>query len=165
VHPLEIPLTQALRVISKWGSGAKDPVTSAKNIVTVICLAWRVYLPGIDQYAANECSLLSPQPRMLRPHAYGKSPSFASISSSRLSAADRKPPYPAGKHDRREQSCRGKCSGELAAWLMIVAASRDDNFRWTLVPLFTRFYATKSRSITREFQQKVPCSIGSLREG
>jgi uncharacterized membrane protein len=31
VHPLEIPLTQALRVISKWGSGAKDLVTTAEN--------------------------------------------------------------------------------------------------------------------------------------
>jgi len=31
VHPLEISLTQALRVISKWGSGAKDLVTSAEK--------------------------------------------------------------------------------------------------------------------------------------
>ena len=31
VHPLEIPLTQALRVISKWGSGAKDLVISAEK--------------------------------------------------------------------------------------------------------------------------------------
>jgi uncharacterized membrane protein len=31
VHPLEIPLTQALRVISMWGSGAKDLVTSAEK--------------------------------------------------------------------------------------------------------------------------------------
>jgi uncharacterized membrane protein len=31
VHPLEIPLTQALRVISKWGSGAKDLVTTAEK--------------------------------------------------------------------------------------------------------------------------------------
>ncbi|HET7085297.1 MAG TPA: DUF502 domain-containing protein [Rhizomicrobium sp.] len=31
VHPLEVPLTQALRVISKWGSGAKDLVTSAEK--------------------------------------------------------------------------------------------------------------------------------------
>jgi uncharacterized membrane protein len=32
VHPLEIPLTQALRVISKWGSGAKDLVISAEKL-------------------------------------------------------------------------------------------------------------------------------------
>jgi uncharacterized membrane protein len=31
VHPLEIPLTQALRVISMWGSGAKDLITSAEK--------------------------------------------------------------------------------------------------------------------------------------
>jgi len=31
VHPLEISLTQALRVISKWGSGAKDLVISAEK--------------------------------------------------------------------------------------------------------------------------------------
>ena len=31
VHPLEISLTQALRVISKWGSGAKDLVTAAEK--------------------------------------------------------------------------------------------------------------------------------------
>ena len=31
VHPLEIPLTQALRVISMWGSGAKDLVISAEK--------------------------------------------------------------------------------------------------------------------------------------
>jgi len=31
VHPLEIPLTQALGVISKWGSGAKDLVISAEK--------------------------------------------------------------------------------------------------------------------------------------
>lgn len=30
VHPLDTSMTQALRVISKWGSGAKDLVVSAK---------------------------------------------------------------------------------------------------------------------------------------
>jgi len=31
VHPLDLPVTQALAVISKWGSGAKDLATSTKN--------------------------------------------------------------------------------------------------------------------------------------
>jgi uncharacterized membrane protein len=31
VHPLNIPLTQALQVISKWGSGARDLVTAAEK--------------------------------------------------------------------------------------------------------------------------------------
>ena len=31
VHPLEVPLTQALAVISKWGSGAKELVTCAEK--------------------------------------------------------------------------------------------------------------------------------------
>src|SRR5436190_22698970 len=31
VHPLDVPLTQALAVISKWGSGAKELVTCAEK--------------------------------------------------------------------------------------------------------------------------------------
>lgn len=32
VHPLEVPFTQALRVISRWGSGAKDLVTARDRL-------------------------------------------------------------------------------------------------------------------------------------
>ena len=32
VHPLEVPFTQALRVISRWGSGAKDLVTASERL-------------------------------------------------------------------------------------------------------------------------------------
>jgi uncharacterized membrane protein len=32
VHPLEVPFTQALRVISRWGSGAKDLVTASDRL-------------------------------------------------------------------------------------------------------------------------------------
>jgi uncharacterized membrane protein len=32
VHPLEVPFTQALRVVSRWGSGAKDLVTASDRL-------------------------------------------------------------------------------------------------------------------------------------
>jgi uncharacterized membrane protein len=31
VHPLDVPLTQALRVIARWGSGAKDLVATMEE--------------------------------------------------------------------------------------------------------------------------------------
>lgn len=34
VHPLEVPFAQALRVVSRWGSGAKDLVTSSERLAT-----------------------------------------------------------------------------------------------------------------------------------
>jgi uncharacterized membrane protein len=34
VHPVDVPLTQALRVISRWGSGAKDLVALSERIAT-----------------------------------------------------------------------------------------------------------------------------------
>ena len=32
VHPLEVPFTQALRVVSRWGSGAKDLVAASDRL-------------------------------------------------------------------------------------------------------------------------------------
>ena len=31
VHPLDVPLTEALKVVSRWGSGAKDLVAAMET--------------------------------------------------------------------------------------------------------------------------------------
>src|SRR5678815_1942804 len=78
------------------------------------------------------------------------------LAQSGHKAADSTPPPTAASETRETVSpCRGymvpgtqlpslaRCSGGHAARSMIVAAGRDDNFRWTLVRLFMRFCAPK----------------------